>query len=187
MSDVFSILLQSLWLTLPAAVANMAPVIASRLKVTPSLNRPLDGGRVWQGKRLLGANKTLRGLMWGIITGAAVGGMQGWVAHQSEQIADVSLFIINTWWYGLLAGALLGLATLASDAAKSFFKRRLALAPGESWLIFDQMDVVIGTIFVAWFISRITMLHLGLIIIGGLGITFCISYLGVRLHIKEKI
>lgn len=187
MSDFFTILLQALWLTLPAAIANMAPVIASRLNITPTLNRPLDRGAVWQGKRLLGANKTVRGLLWGVVAGALVSGMQGWVASQYEGIADVSLLNVDTWWYGLFAGALLGLATLLSDAAKSFFKRRHSLAPGESWVIIDQMDVVIGVTLVAWMVSHITFVHLVIIIVGGMFVTFIVSYIGVRLHIKEKM
>jgi CDP-2,3-bis-(O-geranylgeranyl)-sn-glycerol synthase len=43
-----------------------------------------------------------------------------------------------------LPGALLGLGAGLGDAVKSFFKRRRDIAPGGSWLGFDQLDFMLG-------------------------------------------
>jgi CDP-2,3-bis-(O-geranylgeranyl)-sn-glycerol synthase len=50
-------------------------------------------------------------------------------------------------WLSL--GFLLGLGAMAGDAAKSFFKRRLGIAPGHPWIPFDQIDFQIGALLLA--------------------------------------
>ncbi|HET6399618.1 MAG TPA: CDP-archaeol synthase, partial [Candidatus Thermoplasmatota archaeon] len=63
-------ILHALWLFLPAYVANMSPVFSAKL--LPRWNAPMDGGRTSKdGKRVLGPGKTWRGLVGGIVAGAA--------------------------------------------------------------------------------------------------------------------
>ena len=38
----------------------------------------------------------------------------------------------------------MGLGAGVGDAVKSFFKRRVGIAPGSSWLFFDQLDFFVG-------------------------------------------
>jgi len=45
----------------PAYAANVSPIFAARL--CPALDAPLDGGRTFRGRPLLGAHKTRRGLL----------------------------------------------------------------------------------------------------------------------------
>ncbi len=82
-------ILRALWIFLPAFVANMAPVFMAKL--LPRWNAPIDGGRLAKdGKRLLGAGKTWRGLTGGGLLGGITalgvafltphmfGALQGW-------------------------------------------------------------------------------------------------------------
>jgi len=131
--------LQTLWFFVPAYLANMAPVLVQGHFAF--LDRPLDGGRMLWGERLLGAHKTWRGLVAGTIVGLAAFAVQRLV-HQAgwlEALAPID--------YGatpLALGLLLGLGTGVGDAVKSFFKRRLAIAPGEPWVCWDQLDFMVG-------------------------------------------
>ena len=57
------------------------------------------------------------------------------------------------WLNPIIWGGLLALGALGGDALKSFFKRQLDIAPGESWLVFDQLDYVFGVILLTyWYI-----------------------------------
>lgn len=131
--------LQVLYFFLPAYLANMSPVlIRGRFH---ALAIPLDGGRTFRGKRILGDHKTWRGLLAGIIAGPLVFELQRWV-YEAE-IAQ-SLAVIDYSAYRLLPGLFMGLGAGVGDAIKSFFKRRIDIPPGESWPVFDQLDFFLG-------------------------------------------
>ena len=118
-----------LYALIPAYVANMAPVLLRKLPWTV----PLDFGLSLNGERLLGSNKTWRGLIGGTIIGTTT-----------------AILISTLYWpfsfspiaWGLLAsfGALIG------DSVKSFFKRRIKIKSGKSWVPFDQIDFTVGAI-----------------------------------------
>jgi CDP-2,3-bis-(O-geranylgeranyl)-sn-glycerol synthase len=92
--------------------ANSAPVVAAWIAGS-RVNWPLDGGKVMKdGRQVLGAHKTWRGL------GAAVL-LAGGVALALGQS------------FG--AGAAFGAAAMLGDALSSFIKRRLDCRPG-AWL-----------------------------------------------------
>lgn len=107
----------------PAYVANMAPPFFRKLP----FGQPIDGGRKYNGKPLLGKNKTWRGL----IIGTLFGGLTGYILQ-----ACGLPFVF--WW-----GFLLGFAALLGDAIKSFFKRQAGFKSGASWVPFDQLDFLI--------------------------------------------
>src|SRR6476469_9571173 len=89
-------------------VANGAPVFAKKL-LGGHLGLPLDGGLVLpDGRPLLGRSKTIRGVVLAVLSCAIAGPVVG---------LDVA------------SGVLVGLAAMAGDAASSFIKRRLGLAP----------------------------------------------------------
>ena len=125
---------------LPAYLANMAPVLIGG--AWPALARPLDGGRMLGGRRILGDHKTWRGLLAGIAVGVLVFEAQVLLHRLGllHRLAAVD--------YGsalpLLPGFLLGLGAGVGDAIKSFFKRRRDIAPGASWIGFDQLDFMAG-------------------------------------------
>jgi len=158
-------ILETIWLLMPAALANMVPVFAARYGWLPQLNLPVDYGLAWHGRRLLGDNKTIRGFVVGGLTAALVGSSQG----------------------SVIQGTVIGLSALLSDAAFSFIKRRLNIPPGASWIPFDQIDFVIGALVAAWFFIPLTAPHIIFsIIIFGLG-SYLVSAIGVMLGIKKSL
>jgi len=102
---------------------------------------PIDGGRTWRGRRVLGDHKTWRGLVVGVLAGALTFALQqaifraGWLQ---------ALALLDYDACSPLPGALLGFGALLGDAVKSFFKRGLGIAPGGTWIPFDQLDFLVG-------------------------------------------
>jgi CDP-2,3-bis-(O-geranylgeranyl)-sn-glycerol synthase len=108
----------------PIYCTNGAPVIFGG-------GYPIDFGKsLPDGRRIFGANKTIRGFASGVIIGTIVG------LFESRIIAQ-SLF-----WVAVLAsiGALLG------DLAGAFLKRRLKIEPGRPLPGVDQLDFVAGAL-----------------------------------------
>jgi len=136
--NVFAVV-QVLYLFIPAYAANMSPVLVQGH--FEWLNRPMDGGRSWRGRRVLGDHKTWRGLLAGTVTGVFVYELQR-LAHGAGVLRDLALLDYETW--PVLGGLLMGTGALVGDAVKSFFKRRVGVAPGHSWLGFDQIDFYLG-------------------------------------------
>jgi CDP-2,3-bis-(O-geranylgeranyl)-sn-glycerol synthase len=130
---------QVLYLFVPAYLANMSPVLVQGH--FESLARPIDGGRCWRGRRILGDHKTWRGLVAGVVTGVVVYEVQR-LLHDAGLLHGLALLDYGAW--PIVGGLLMGLGALLGDAVKSFAKRQIGIAPGASWLGFDQMDFYVG-------------------------------------------
>jgi len=161
-----------LFILLPAAAANMAPVFASRFSF---LAKPVDGGLTIRGKRLFGDNKTWRGLFWGVLTGVGVALILSLFQPQ--------FFSENT---PIIFGASLGLSALAGDLVASAIKRRLNIAPGQRLLIIDQIDWILASlIFLSIFFTiQIKAWGTALLIFGALHLV--VSYIGYLLKLKNN-
>lgn len=132
-----------MWLFLPAYMANMAPVFA--MKMFPNWNARIDGGRTWRdGKPLLGAGKTWRGLAAGAVLGATTALLQSTIRFTEVEFSDMAYAWSGGWWGPLAVGLALGVGAIVGDAVKSFFKRRTGREGGAPWVPFDQLDFVVG-------------------------------------------
>lgn len=106
--------MQALRILVLVGIANFAPILATRVLGT-RLGMPLDGGlTLWDGRRLFGSGKTLRGVLASVLCTAAIAPLLA---------VDAAL------------GAALGFAAMLGDVFASFCKRRLGLraharAPG---------------------------------------------------------
>ena len=118
-------ILELLYLMLPVYMANMAPPFT---KYWPWWNRPINEKR-------LGAHKTVVGFAFGIAAGIVTAFIQARIDWQGAAIRYVQ-------WPAI--GVACGLGAMVGDSAKSFIKRRLAIAPGQAWFPSDQLDFVIG-------------------------------------------
>jgi len=99
-------------------VANGAPILARRL-LKHRFYRPLDGGlNLADGRPLLGASKTWRGLLAALLLTPLMAGMIG-----------LSL------WLGLV----FALLTMAGDLLTSFIKRRLGMQASSMALGLDYL------------------------------------------------
>lgn len=130
---LLKIIVQAVWLMLPAYIANPTAVVFGG-------GKPIDFGKNWKdGRRILGDGKTFRGLIGGTACGVIIGLLQRQVTFAGDTLVIPSMTAIIT----LSLGALLG------DAVKSFFKRRLGYARGEKLPLIDQLDFVAG----AWVLT----------------------------------
>jgi CDP-2,3-bis-(O-geranylgeranyl)-sn-glycerol synthase len=106
--------------------------------------------KYWRGwnppiaRRWLGSHKTVLGFGAGI--GVAV--LVAWL--QSRAAWDGALVHPDAW-----LGLRLGAGAMVGDSAKSFVKRRVGIAPGASWIPFDQLDFAIGALVFTW--SRVSL------------------------------
>ena len=120
-----------LWAMLPAYVPNNAAVLAGG-------GRPIDGGRTWNGRRLLGDGKTWRGTAVGTLVGAALAALLNVLAAPASAAlgVDVPTFPLRAM-IALPFGAMLG------DILASFLKRRTGRERGAAFPGVDQLDFVV--------------------------------------------
>ena len=90
---------------------------------------PLDGGATFRGRRIFGANKTVRGLVVMVPATAAAFALVAGLAGRGQPEA-VGLWALPTWRYALL-GAWVGLGFMLGELPNSFVKRQLGIAPGD--------------------------------------------------------
>ena len=137
------------WVLLPVLGAPLAHAPVLKWDLLPGLKVAVDGGRTFRGRRLFGANKTVRGALFMTLgpTVAAAG------LHRSERYrrrlppelarADPRL-----------VGALLGLSVFAGELPNSFAKRQLGIPPGGqrrdpagiAITLVDQADFVLAAL-----------------------------------------
>jgi hypothetical protein len=100
------------------AVANGTPVVAAKI-LGRRFAYPLDGGAAFfDGRPLLGASKTIRGVLLAILATALAGPLLG-----------------LGWRIGCLVGSL----AMAGDLFSSFLKRRLGRPPSGQAVGLDQV------------------------------------------------
>ena len=124
----------AIWFIFPAYCANAAPVIFGG-------GRPIDFGKnFFDGNRVLGGHKTIRGFLAGIIVGTLVGLVQTVIYEQVLFQYEYDY----QFQYSILLGFALSLGALTGDLIESFIKRRLNRSPGQSLPIADQIDFILG-------------------------------------------
>ncbi|WP_049927286.1 CDP-2,3-bis-(O-geranylgeranyl)-sn-glycerol synthase [Halopiger goleimassiliensis] len=128
---VLETIVVAFWAMLPAYVPNNAAVLAGG-------GRPIDGGRTWNGTRLLGDGKTWRGTAAGILAGLALAAVLTLLAPEVSAAIDIEVpeFTVPAA-VALAAGAMLG------DILASFLKRRTGRQRGAMFPGVDQLDFVV--------------------------------------------
>ena len=135
--DLFSVVVTALWAMLPAYVPNNAAVLAGG-------GRPIDGGRTWGGRRVLGDGKTWRGTAAGTAAGVALAlGLNAAAAPIADLLGVVSIE------FPLLAAVGLALGAMCGDIGASFLKRRSGRERGAPFPVLDQLDFVVGALALA--------------------------------------
>lgn len=86
-------------------------------------------------------------------------------------------------WLSL--GLLLGLGAVSGDAVKSFFKRRLGIAPGRPWVPFDQLDFQVGALLLAGHRARLSGTDIALILLLGFAGHLAVNRIAWWLKIKD--
>lgn len=107
------------------------------------LDIPVDMGKKFRGKPILGRNKTIRGLIFGVLVGILVVFIQTVLYNNYSAFRDISIIPYDQYNFVLL-GFLMGFGALLGDMVKSFIKRQIGVDPGKRFVPFDQVDFVIG-------------------------------------------
>ncbi len=153
---MLDIVLQSIWLILPAYIANGSAVVFGG-------GTPIDFNKKWKGKEIFGRGKTWRGFTGGCLAGMAA----GVIMNAFPYYGTMPLIVI----FSLSCGALLG------DLAESFLKRRVGIERGKMLPLLDQIDFVLGALIFTyvicimvcgesnWFTEHVSMVHIACILI----------------------
>jgi CDP-2,3-bis-(O-geranylgeranyl)-sn-glycerol synthase len=123
-----------LWLMIPALVPNSAAVIFGG-------GRPIDFGRSWRGRRILGDGKTWRGFVGGAGCGVLVGLLQ---VGAVELGSMPEAWSFGPWPSAVTVVVCLGLGSMLGDSMGSFVKRRFDVDRGIKAPGLDQYNFVVG-------------------------------------------
>ncbi len=127
---------------------------------------PIDGGvRFVDGQRLLGASKTVRGVLSSILATSA------------------GAPIVGLDWK---VGAVVGITAMAGDLFSSFLKRRLRLAPSSRATVIDQVPESLFPLLVCQSMLSLTFTDIaaGVVVffIGEIILSRMLFKLGIRGH-----
>jgi hypothetical protein len=176
----------ALWFFSPAAVANVIPILVAPLPYLRKRNAPIDCGLMFRGKRVLGAHKTWRGLIAGLIFATITLWLQQLIVGHNSWVHSLTSQVDYTTLPTLILGPLFGLGALGGDAIESFFKRQRGVAPGQGWFPFDQIDYIVGGALATMPFVQLTILQYSWLIVLWLIVHVGASYIGYVLHLKER-
>jgi len=183
MEQIGIFILKVIWYFLPMGLANMMPVIFR--KWFNFLAHPVDFNKKINGEYIFGPHKTYRGLMVASLTGGLIFIIQRYGYQNSDFFHNISL--INYGQETVWLGVLFGFGASTGDLIKSFFKRRLKVAPGHTWFPFDQIDYTLGGLVFGsiLFIPPLEMM-IGVIFLGAC-LHILANQIGFYLGLKESI
>jgi len=176
----------ALWFFAPAGAANVMPIFVAAVPALKKYTAPMDFGLSFRGKRILGAHKTWRGLISGVLAATLALWLQqllaahvGWIHEWTSQ---VDYAVLPT----LILGPLFALGALGGDALESFFKRQRGVAPGRGWFPFDQIDYIIGGAIATWAFVPLSVRQYAWLVLLWLIVHVVASYIGYLLKLKER-
>lgn len=158
--------LEMLYFMAPAYVANMSPPL---VKYWKGWNRPLS-------PRWLGSHKTVVGFAAGVL-GAIVTVLAQHAIGLQAGIVDYD------GWIEL--GLRFGLGAMVGDSVKSFFKRRLRIAPGAPWIPFDQLDFALGALVLVWPRAALDLRDVAVVVVLSFGGHVLVNHAAYWLGIRE--
>lgn len=158
-------IVELLYMMLPIYFANMAPPF---VKYWRWRNSPIS-------RRWLGSHKTVVGFFLGIAAAILIALFQSRIHWQGDLVSYEQWFLL-----GLASGC----GAMIGDSLKSFVKRRLKIAPGQSWIPADQLDFVLGGLLALSFWVRLGWLDVIMILtvsfVGDIIINHLSFHLGIR-------
>ncbi len=152
-----------IWLAIAAALWLIAPAFASN-SFPPLMRgcRPIDRGKKYNGKRILGDGKTIEGFIGGVAFGVVVGlilmyfqpAIFSLAAQELTTATPTSLGTFNSVFPSLtfVMIFLLSLGAMLGDILGSFIKRRSGLKRGQAAPGMDQLGfVIVGMLLISPF------------------------------------
>jgi CDP-2,3-bis-(O-geranylgeranyl)-sn-glycerol synthase len=179
-------ILFALWFFLPAAMANVTPILVAPIPGLHKLNAPMDSGRSFRGKRILGSHKTWRGLVSGVILSTVTLWLQQWAVAHYGWAQTLTSSVDYAHLPTILLGVLFAVGALGGDALESFFKRQRGTPPGQGWFPWDQLDYIIGASLASLPFVALSPVQYGILIALWFVVHLVASYVGWLLHLKER-
>ena len=181
---MLDLIISTLYLFLPAYVANMAPVVATKVNIFPRLNVPIDGSDKDTAHPLFGVNKTYRGFVTAILASIGVAFLQLLVSRNGAG----KLFTEFSYTYEnfLLWGLVLGAGALVGDLIKSYFKRRLNIPAGHRWVPWDQLDMVFGGLLFGSLMYRFSWQQILVLLVLSPLLILVVNLISYWLNIKKE-
>ena len=164
------------YLLLPGIFANMSPVLFTKINF---LNKPIDLGKKFLGKRILGDNKTYRGFFFGILIAIITAFIQIWIPINTPY----QITLQNFWYLGFL----LGFGALFGDVVESFIKRRIGIAPGKPWIPFDEIDHIIGSLLIISTIFSLPIISAIWVIIITIPLHILVNVIGYFFKLRKNL
>ncbi|MDR0850866.1 MAG: CDP-archaeol synthase [Clostridiales Family XIII bacterium] len=192
--------LASMYVSLmPVIFMGIFNMIWCRLPIGKTLAVPIDGGRkLRDGRALLGANKTWKGLAGYIVLGLIFTPIWGAVCGRGGTLFSLNFLYVshaNTFLYNLLMGLLLGLAYALFELPNSFIKRRIGIEEGKTitgfkrpvFVFFDQADSIIGCVLVICFVHPMHILFFLCYVLVGAATHIAINILLYLAHLRRNM
>jgi len=184
----------ALVLLLAFSTAGVAHVLWLRSPRSAPFALALDGGWRFRGRRLFGANKTLRGFLVLVpATGAALAALgaarealPGWLAAGLWPLPMDQLFLLGAWaafWF------------MAGELPNSFLKRQWDIAPGEvpgvgvrRWLCLalDRVDSIVAMLLAVALVVPLSALTVVVVLTVGAGVHLFFSSLLYFAQVKRR-
>ncbi|MBI2577007.1 CDP-archaeol synthase [Candidatus Woesearchaeota archaeon] len=176
-----NIILMAVYFMIPAYLANMAPVFSRR--ILRSLAIPIDKGKKLGGKPIFGSHKTVRGFLVAVIYSVALTYLQA-LLYPLAGFQALSIVHYPSVWLSL--GLLLGVGAIGGDLVKSFAKRRIGIKPGKTFIPFDQLDFVIGSLLLASLVVEFTLPLVFTILTVSFFGHLAVNYIGYLLKVRDQ-
>ena len=185
----------ALVLLLAFSAAGFAHVLWLRSPRSARFALPLDGGWRIRGRRVFGANKTLRGFLVLVPATAAVFAalgaarevLPGWLAAGLWPLRVDELFLLGAWaafWF------------MAGELPNSFLKRQWDIAPGEVpaggarrlfCLALDRVDSILVMLLAAALVVPLPAVTAVVVLIVGAGVHLFFSGLLYLAQVKRRL
>ncbi|GAC1390512.1 MAG: CDP-2,3-bis-(O-geranylgeranyl)-sn-glycerol synthase [Candidatus Saccharimonadales bacterium] len=173
----WNLIYYSFWFFAPAGVANMAPVLANKIPILNRWKTPVDFGLSFHNRRLLGDNKTWRGVVFGTVLAGLTGTIIYLLFYNFQQTSLLSACVI---------GFSLGFGALIGDCVESIAKRLRGIEPGQRWFPFDQTDYIIGGLIAVSFLVHLELKMLLTVFILFFVLHIFVAFIGYKLGLKSQ-
>lgn len=181
---------QAVYLFAPLLVSAALAGLVLRNDWLKALHRPIDGGRSWRGRRVLGAGKTWRGAAISALGCSAFVALQRALQEhvpQAVQVADYAS--LPLWAFGLS----MGIGAILGELPNSFVKRRLGIPSGGTtsgalaalFYVWDQVDTLLGAwpLLCLWLRPSLPLVAMSFVVT--LGVHPLLGWIGYRIGARR--
>ena len=160
----------------PAYTANAIPVLVRG-------RRPLDLGKNWRGRRILGDGKTIEGTAAGIIAGFLIGALEYYLLPALQ--TEASRFDVILPEITLTVAAAVAIGAIAGDIIGSFIKRRVGIERGGKAPVLDRLDFIAFAMMFSYPFVSITLWMAMFMIITTFVIHRASNFVAYKLKLKK--